>query len=184
MPEAQRDDDTTLRCARDGDSQAGRALVERHGAAMLRSAWRVLGRYGGTEADDVVQEAFISALTTPALPRGDVGAWLRTIAVRKALDHLRVVGRRAESALPESGDPSEPVAAAGDPARRIDVLTLRRGLARLSALDRAVLVLVDLEGLSMAEAAAALDKTRAAVKLRASRARRKLAGILDAGGGS
>ena len=70
---------------------------------MVRTAWRVLGSYGDREADDVVQEAFIAALTTPALPAGDVGAWLRAIVARKALDSLRRVRRREEQPWPETG---------------------------------------------------------------------------------
>ena len=46
---------------------------------MVRTAWSVAGRWDGGDAKDVVQEALIAALTTPALPRGDVGAWLRAI---------------------------------------------------------------------------------------------------------
>ncbi|MDX1388616.1 MAG: sigma factor, partial [Acidobacteriota bacterium] len=78
-----------LLAARDGDQKAGRELVTSHGSSMLKTAWRVLGRYGGNEADDVVQEALIAALTTRALPTTDVGAWLRAITARKALDFLR-----------------------------------------------------------------------------------------------
>ena len=145
---------------------------------MLRAAWSVLGRYGGTEADDVVQEALVAALTTQALPHGDVGAWLRSITVRKALDWLRQTGRRGEQPLPDPAEGGLEPQAAGTPEARLDVLTLRKGLAQLSAIDRAVLVLADLEGRSMAEVAQALGSTRVAVKLRASRARRKLARIL------
>jgi len=174
----QEQDRETLLSARDGDHDAGRAIVERHGPSMVRTAWSVLGRYGGTEADDVVQDALIAALTTPALPSGDVGAWLRAITVRKALDWLRRPGRRREQPLPDQqGDAAEPVAADNTEAR-LDVLTVRRGLALLSPKDRAVLVLADLEGRSMAEIAQALGSTRVAVKLRASRARRKLAGLI------
>jgi RNA polymerase sigma-70 factor (ECF subfamily) len=170
------DDREVLLAARDGNQGAGRDLVSRHGASMVKTAWRVLGRYGGNEADDVVQEAFIAALTTPALPTGDVGAWLRSIAARKALDFLRGAARRAERSLPETDDELTGELVASDHVEgRLDVLTVRKGLAELSASDRAVLTLVDLEGLSMAEAAEALGLTRVAVKLRASRARRKLA---------
>jgi RNA polymerase sigma-70 factor (ECF subfamily) len=140
---------------------------------MVRTAWRVLGRYGGTEAEDVVQEAFVAALTTDALPTGDVGAWLRAITVRKGLDWLRVQQRRAEQALPDPGEGVEPhTASSEDPA---DVLALRAALAALPPTDRAVLLLADIEGHSMAEVAEILDSTRVAVNLRASRARRKLA---------
>ncbi len=61
---------------------------------------------------------------------------------------------------------------------RLDVLTLRKALRNLSPTDRAVLTLVDLEGRSMAETAEALGLTRVATKLRASRARKKLARLL------
>jgi RNA polymerase sigma-70 factor (ECF subfamily) len=64
---------------------------------------------------------------------------------------------------------------------RLDVLALRQCLARLSPTDRAVLTLVDLEGQTMAEAAEALGLTRVAIRLRAVRARRKLARLLHAG---
>ncbi len=62
------DDQKLLLAARDGDHDAGRRMIARHGPSMQRTAWRVLGRFGGNDADDVVQEALISALTTPALP--------------------------------------------------------------------------------------------------------------------
>ena len=154
--------------------------MSRHGPSMVRTAWRVLGRHGGNEAEDAVQEAFLAALTTSALPRGDLGAWLRSIAARKALDSLRRTGRRREQALPEQEEGVAELAAGESPEdERLDVLTVRRGLAGLSASDRAVLTLVDLEGLSMAEAAQALGLTRVAVKLRAVRARRKLARLLS-----
>ena len=61
---------------------------------------------------------------------------------------------------------------------RMDVLTLRKAVATLSASDRAVLTLVDLEGWPLKEAAGILGLTYVAVKLPASRARRKLAGVL------
>lgn len=168
-----------LLAARDGNHQAGRYLMARHGPSMMRTAWSVLGRYGGTEAEDVIQEAFISALTTPALPTGDVGAWLRAITVRKALDWLRRARRRGEQSWGEVTESGFEPATGDDADGTLDLLTLRRGLAQLSPTDRAVLTLVDLEGLSMAEAAQALGLTRVAAKLRASRARRKLARLLN-----
>ena len=145
-----------------------------HGPSMLRAAWHVLGRYGGIDAEDVVQEAFISALTTPAPPHGDVGAWLRAIAVRKALDAARATRRRSERPFPAA----EP--GGGRDAADV-VLSVRQALARLSETERAILVLVELEGRSMAEAAAALGTTNVGVRLRAVRARRKLAKLLSGG---
>jgi RNA polymerase sigma-70 factor (ECF subfamily) len=176
-------DRDVLASARSGSEEAGRRLMTAYGPSMLRAAWHVLGRYGGDDAEDVVQEAFIAALTTQALPHGDVGAWLRAIATRKALDAARAVQRRAERPLPDPGaGDGEPVAA-GTPAATIETLAVREALARLTPSDRAVLVLVDLEGFSMAEAAATLGTTNVGTRLRAHRARRKLAAMLDEGTG-
>ena len=63
------------------------------------------------------------------------------------------------------------------------MIAVRQALAQLSATDRAVLTLVDLEGRSMAEAAEALGLTRVAIRLRAVRARRKLARVIREGPG-
>lgn len=165
-----------LHAARRGDHDAGRELVERHGPSMVRTAWSVLGRYGTAEADDVVQEALVAALTTPALPTGeDVGAWLRAITVRKGLDRLRRTARRREQPLPEPDAGGERMAARGTPEAVLDVLTVRKCLAALKPVDRAILVLADIEGRSMRETARLLGMSRVAVKLRASRARRGLA---------
>lgn len=144
---------------------------------MLRTAWTVLGRYGRQDGEDVVQEALVAALTTNAWPEIDLGAWLRAITVRKALDELRARRRRREEPHRDLSE-SEPLILANDPPRP-ELLDLRLALAKLSALDRAVLVLVDLEGLSMREAATALGTTTLATKWRAVRARRRLRGLLE-----
>lgn len=175
MAGTETDDRDVLISAREGSGEAGRRLMADHGAAMLRTARHVLGRYGGNDAEDAVQEAFIAALTTDALPHGDVGAWLRSIAARKALDQARSRQRRSENELAET---------AADGPSELDVLAVRQALSRLSATDRGVLVLVDVEGRSMAEAAEALGTTNVGTRLRAVRARRKLAKLLGSGGGA
>jgi RNA polymerase sigma-70 factor (ECF subfamily) len=175
LPETDRND---LLAARGGDEEAARRVVARHGQSMVRTAWRVLGSYGSRDADDVLQDAFIAALTTDALPSGDVGAWLRAIAARKALDELRRKGRRVEQPLPESDGEGPHPEAPDHLGGHLDVLTVRRALGKLSPIDRAVLTLVDLEGWPMGEAAKMLGLTYVAIKLRASRARRKLAGMI------
>ena len=173
------DDRDILAAARSGSEDAGRALVAAHGPSMLRTAWHVLGSYGRNDAEDVVQEAFIAALTTPALPDGDVGAWLRAITARKALDAMRGVQRRAEGPLPLSEAGALELAA--DSPATVETLSVREALQKLSPSDRAVLVLVDLYGHSMSEAAIALGATSVGTRLRAVRARRKLAKLLRRG---
>jgi RNA polymerase sigma-70 factor (ECF subfamily) len=84
------------------------------------------------------------------------------------------VGRRAEHAGLDAESESTATGAV------LEVLMLRQALATLSPTDRAVLTLCDLEGFSMRDAARTLGLTHVATKLRASRARRKLARLLGA----
>src|SRR5262245_41777117 len=179
MPHPDPDDLETLLAARAGDTLAGSALVSRHGASMMRTAWNVTGRYGSTDAEDIVQEAFIAALTTSALPTGDVGSWLRSITARKAIDAMRQTVRRRERDLPEPGGPEPEPAAPDRPETPLATIVVQRALGALSPLDRAVLTLVDLEGFSMAEAARSLGSTVVAVKWRAVRARRRLRAVIE-----
>lgn len=149
---------------------------------MLKTAWRVLGRYGGHEAEDAVQDAWIAAWSTDARPTGDVGAWLRTIAARKALDRTRSRARRGETSY-DGGEPATPEGA-GRQAHHpestwADREAVRRALATLTPLDRAVLLLIDVEGRTAAEAAEALGVTRLAAKFRTQRARKKLGRALE-----
>ena len=172
-------DRDTLREARRGDAAAGQELVSRFGASMIRTARSVLGRYGARDGEDVVQEALLAALTTTALPTGDVGAWLRAIVVRKALDALRRRNRGREQPLPENREGAEGALLRISGTGQEEIFMVRRALAALSPRDRAVLTLVDLEGFSMAEAAEILGASGAATRWRAVRARRRLAKHLD-----
>jgi len=169
-----------LVAARTGDEFSARRLVGQHGASMLRTARRVLAAFRDRDGDDVVQEAFLAALTTNALPVGDLGAWLRAITVRKALDVLRRAKRRSEIPLDEPGDgEAEPAVLPAAPGI-VDAGVVRLALEKLAPAERAILVLVDLEGYSMAEAAEILGTNRVAAKVRAFRARKKLALLLGA----
>ena len=89
-----------------GDRDAFRVLVDRESAAVVRACHRVLGDLA--EAEDVAQEAFVTAYRSLATWRGDgpFGAWLARIAVRLA---IRQAARRksvawARPALGEDHD--------------------------------------------------------------------------------
>jgi RNA polymerase sigma-70 factor (ECF subfamily) len=117
-----------------------------------------------------------------------VTPWAFAIARRLMIDSLR---RRKYEVLVGPDDPNPPVAtdAAADDLVQAKELAdrIQRELARLPETQRAAFELVKQEGLSMAEAAAVLGTTVAAVKLRAHRAylalRLVLGDALSGGGG-
>ena len=85
------DDAAVVRAVLDGDRDAFRVLVDRESAAVVRACYRVLGDL--PEAEDVAQEAFVSAYRSLATWRseGPFGAWIARIAMRLA---VRQLGRR------------------------------------------------------------------------------------------
>src|SRR3982751_1512880 len=95
------DDVTILTRAREGDSEAFRALVERHGRPLFRLAYRLTGIEA--DAEDVVQETFLRAFARLGQfqERAAVGSWLHRIAVNASYDVLRARKRRE---LPLDGE--------------------------------------------------------------------------------
>ena len=85
------DDLRVARAVLDGDRDAFRILVDRESSSVVRACFRVLGDLH--EAEDVAQEAFVTAYRSLATWRGDgpFGAWVTRIAVRLA---LRQLGKR------------------------------------------------------------------------------------------
>jgi RNA polymerase sigma-70 factor (ECF subfamily) len=82
------DEVQVVRAVLDGDRDAFRILVDRESAAVVRVCYRVLADLH--EAEDVAQEAFVSAYRSLATWRADgpFGAWLTRIAVRLAVRQL------------------------------------------------------------------------------------------------
>ena len=85
------DDRDIVRAVLGGDREVFRVLVDRESVAVVRACYRILGDMH--EAEDVAQEAFVTAYRSLASWRGDgpFGAWLARIAVRLA---VRQAGRR------------------------------------------------------------------------------------------
>ncbi len=167
-------------------------LVRRHRDRLWAVALRTTGHR--EDAADALQEALVSAHRRAASYRGDaaVTTWLHRIVVNACLDRLRAARSRRTDPLPDDlaerrvvADASRPGRtgpAAGDPAAAAQAADERRlvldALATLPPQQRAALVLVDLEGYAVAEAAAVLDCRPGTVKSRCARGRAALADLL------
>ncbi|WWQ68820.1 sigma-70 family RNA polymerase sigma factor [Streptomyces sp. Q6] len=170
----------TVRAA-EGDEDAFALLVQRHAPAMTRLATTLLGT--SSEAEDAVQEAFISAWRR--LPefqrRASFGSWMYRIVTNRCLNVLRA--RRPAAPLEEAGH----IAAAEhstSPSRiteaRDAVRELRQALDLLSPEQRACWVLRELDGRSYEFVADAVGISQEAVRARVFRARRCLTQALGA----
>ncbi|MFI7317983.1 RNA polymerase sigma factor [Streptomyces venezuelae] len=178
------DEGAVIARVRAGDPEAYAELVRAFTSIALRAAV-ALG--AGSEAEDVVQQAFFKAYCS--LGRFKDGSafkpWLLTIVanetrntVRSAVRQRSVVGREAalveaEPLIPESADPA--VAAVEDERRA----TLLAAVERLGEDHRQVVTYRYLLEMDGAETAEALGWPRGTVKSRLSRALRKLELLLS-----
>jgi RNA polymerase sigma-70 factor, ECF subfamily len=155
-----------------GDAEAFGEIFRRHRDRMWALALRTTGNR--ELASDCLQDAFISAFRRADSYRGEaaVTTWLHRIVVNACLDRLR--RDRPTVGLPERELPDR-TDAHGQVETRLDV---REALARLPEGQRMALVLVDMHGLSVAEAAAILEVAEGTVKSRCARGRSALAVML------
>jgi RNA polymerase sigma-70 factor (ECF subfamily) len=161
-----------------GDPDAFTELVRRHRDRMWAVALRTAG--DPEEAADALQDALISAYRNAASYRGEaaVTTWLHRVVVNACLDRMR--RRKARPSVPlMDDDPDSGARAVPDPRDDMDRLELRmeidKALRALPVDQRSAIVLVDVEGLSVAEAATLLGVPEGTVKSRCSRGRARLA---------
>jgi RNA polymerase sigma factor (sigma-70 family) len=158
---------------------------EDHRAHLRAVAYRMLG--SSSEADDAVQEAWLRVSRAGAGGVENLGGWLTTVVARVSLDLLRARGARREEPL---GDLPGPVVAPpeGTDPEHEALLADAVGPALLVVLDtltpaeRLAFVLHDLFAVPFDEIAAILDRSPAAARQLASRARRRVQGADPAPG--
>jgi RNA polymerase sigma-70 factor (ECF subfamily) len=178
-----------------GDAEAFGEVVRRHRDRLWAVALRTLR--DREEAADALQDALVSAFrsgrrTADGEPgtasgsaatnsgsafRGDsaVTTWLHRIVVNACLDRVRRRAARPADALPEHDLPDR----GPDPlAGRELAIDVEAALATLPDEQRAALVLVDMYGWSVEDAAQALDCATGTVKSRCSRGRARLLPLL------
>ena len=182
-------DEQLVKNARSGDAAAFAALVRRHGERAYRIAARLCGP---TDAEDVVQDAFIRVHAGLAEFRGDARftTWLYRVVANVALSRRRRQPRTEslDDYLPRFGPdglharldasallPPMP----DDAAARAELRTaIAEAMADLPDGTRVAFVLRDLDALSTDEVAAVLGIDAAAVRQRVHRARLILRGAL------
>lgn len=180
---AQDDEDRAfLRAHVDGDPDAFAELVARHGDRLWAVALRTLG--DREEAADAVQDAWVSAYRRAASFRGDaaVTTWLHRIVVNACLDRVRRARVRPTVPLPKVGSTTEPADRHDPIASHETALDVRAALSLLPVEQRVALVLIDVQDLPVAEAAAILDVPVGTLKSRCARGRARLATLLIAEG--
>jgi RNA polymerase sigma-70 factor (ECF subfamily) len=172
LPLHERDDRELMRAHIAGDADAFGELFRRHRDRMWAVALRTTRNR--ELASDCVQEAFISAFRRAESYRGDaaVTTWLHRIVVNACLDRLR--RDKPTSELPEYELSDKRDAHASVDTR----LAVREALDQLPEGQRMALILVDMHGLSIAEAAVVLDVAEGTVKSRCSRGRDAMAELL------
>lgn len=170
-----------------GDRDAFAELFARHRDRLWAVALRTTGN--PEDAADGLQDGLVAAYRRAAGFRGDaaVTTWLHRVVVNACLDRLRAAAVRRTSTMPPEDRPLPPaVADTVDPALTAERAEQRgivlAALAQLPADQRAAVVLVDMEGLPVAEAAAVLDVPVGTVKSRCARGRARLVVLLRAAG--
>jgi RNA polymerase sigma-70 factor (ECF subfamily) len=161
------------RC-RYGDRKAQFELYGQFYKGMYNVCLRVVGNQ--TDAEDVMQEAFLNAFSKIDTYRGQVsfGAWLKRIVINRSLDYLKK--RRVKfdeisetSAIIEEGDTDY---------SGIDVRQIKDAIQRLPDGYRVVLSLYLIEGYDHEEISQILKISNSACRTQYMRAKNKLREIL------
>lgn len=170
------------------DAQAIRLITSRHNQRLYRAAWSVLKNRA--DAEEAVQDAYVKAFTGAGFEgRSSLATWLTRIVLNEALAR-----KRASETLKRSLDSAD-VAQLDDYREKLMSVAFRSpefqllraelaraieaAIARLPEEFRTVLIMRDIEDMSVEETAEALDLLAATVKTRHLRARRRLRQEID-----
>jgi RNA polymerase sigma factor (sigma-70 family) len=154
------------------------ARFEEHRAHLKAVAYRMLGSLA--EADDAVQEAWLRVTRADTAAVDNLGGWLTTIVARICLNVLRTRHREEplDARVPdpvlariESTDPEQEAVLADSVGLALLVV-----LETLSPAERLAFVLHDLFSMPFDEIALVVDRSEAATRQLASRARRRVRG--------
>lgn len=147
------------------------ATFEQHRSRLRSVAYRMLG--SAAEADDAVQEAWLKFSRADIGAVDNLGGWLTTVLSRVCLDMLRSRAARREDDLATAPEARVP----DDRALSEDIgLAALVVLDQLEAAERIAFVLHDVVAMSFDDIAPIVNRTPAAARQLASRARRRVQG--------
>ena len=172
---------TDLACA---GSDSFEQVLRKWQAQVLRTAYRILGNWA--DAEDVAQEAFLRLHGHGLGFANDaaMGGWLYRVTVNLCFDRARAARRSREMRAKEMREGELPELLSQDAVAESGMIReqqkqrLMAALAALPVKERAAVVLREIEGLTTAEAAAALGSTEGTVRSQIFRAMAKLREIL------
>lgn len=167
-------DELTLAAARRGDMRACEKIYRKFHAQAFTVAVRICNNR--ELAQDVTQEAFISAFKRMKQYRGDspFWGWLRRVVVNHAISALRKLPRHDACEFEEYMTPQQ-----GDQSGLGNCMDLEHALVQLCDEDRMVVWLHDVEGYKHREIAELVGKTESYSKTRLNRARMKLRELIS-----
>ncbi len=174
-----------LRRLRDRDERAFRELIEAHRDRVFNITFRMLGNRH--EAEDVAQEVFITVFKTIDTFREEAkfSTWLYRVTVNHCKNRIKYLSRRHDQSRDElddahsegvNGAPQAPPPSAPDRALegvQMEKL-LQEAIAKLDEEHREVVVLRDVEDLSIEEICEITGLPSGTVKSRLHRARNEL----------
>lgn len=175
-------DEDVIERARGGDEQAFNDIVNAYKRRIAGTISRLIGR--PEDVDDVAQEVFVrlyqslDQLRTPQV----FEPWLQRLTVNAAYDYHRRNRRRKESRMADLSEAQVMLADAGagsdrarddrDASRVRDLL--HSLLSHVSEEDRLLLLMKEVEGLSLKELGAIYKANESALKVRLFRARQRV----------
>src|SRR5919107_1862501 len=166
-----RSDEQLVALFRAGSDEAFGILHERYRQRLFAYIRQMLSQHSRQDAEDVLQDVFVRAFGALRNDRREINvkAWLYRVAHNRCVDHLRRPRPAASEIFEMSRTPLlDPV---DEAQRREDLKRLVADVARLPEQQRSALLMREIDGLSYADLAGALDVTVPAVKSLLVRAR-------------
>ncbi len=152
---------------RAGDTRALEELYDRHNGLLYSIVLRIVR--SAADAEEVLQEAWLQiwrGAATYSAARGNVGAWLVTVARSRAIDRFRSEGSRQRAEQAAGAEPSPPPTedASANAAYRQMSERVGRALEKLGPQHRQVVEMAYFGGLTQGEIAERLNAPLGTVK--------------------